>query len=101
IARGMKAGAVVDLTETEAAISHAVDLAERMAGVQFESVVVAVSAGRLGSELFAAPGEAGGPTVSEGDIARVLSAGSRHSVREGRALLHSLPISFSLDGVTG
>ena len=101
LARGMKAGAVVDLTETENTISHAVDLAERMAGVQFESVVVSVSAGRISSELFAASVDVVGPTVSEGDIARVLSAGSRHSVREGRALLHSLPIGYSLDGVNG
>ena len=101
LARGMKAGSVVDLTETEAAISHAVDLAERMASVQFESVLVSVSAGRIGSELFAASVDVGGPTVSEGDIARVLAAGSRHSVRDGRALLHSLPISFALDGVRG
>jgi cell division protein FtsA len=100
-ARGMKAGVVVDLAETEAAISHAIDLAERMAGVQFESVIVSVSAGRIASELFAASVDVGGPTVSEGDIARVLSAGSRHSVREGRALLHSLPISYALDGVRG
>jgi cell division protein FtsA len=101
VSRGMKAGAVSDLTETEAAISHAVDLAERMASVQFESVVVSVSAGRIGSELFAASVDIGGPTVSEGDIGRVLAAGSRHSVRDGRALLHSLPISYTLDGVTG
>ena len=100
-ARGMKAGVVVDLAETEAAISHAIDLAERMAGVQFESVIVSVSAGRIASELFAASVDVGGPTVSEGDIARVLSAGSRHSVRDGRALLHSLPISYALDGVRG
>ena len=100
-ARGMKAGAVVDLSETENAISHAVDLAERMAGVQFEAVIVSVSAGRIGSELFAASVDVVGPTVSEGDIARVLAAGSRHSVRDGRALLHSLPISYSLDGVSG
>jgi cell division protein FtsA len=101
VARGMKAGAVVNLAETENAISHAVDLAERMAGVQFESVIVSVSAGRIGSELFAASVDVGGPTVSDGDIARVLAAGSRHSVRDGRALLHSLPIGYSLDGVTG
>ena len=72
-----------------------------MAGVQFESVIVSVSAGRIGSELFAASVDVGGPTVSDGDIARVLAAGSRHSVRDGRALLHSLPIGYSLDGVTG
>ena len=101
VARGMKAGAVVDLSETEQAISHAVDLAERMAGVQVESVIISVSAGRIASELFAASVDVAGPTVSEGDIARVLAAGSRHSVRDSRALLHSIPISYSLDGVSG
>jgi cell division protein FtsA len=101
VARGMKAGAVVDLGETEAALSHAVDLAERMASVQLESVVVSVSAGRIGSELFAASVDVAGPAVSDGDISRVLAAGSRQSVRDGRAVLHSLPISYTLDGVTG
>ncbi len=101
LAHGMKAGAVVDLAQAEAAISHAVDLAERMAGVQLESVVVSVSAGRIGSELFAASIDVAGSAVSGGDIARVLAAGSRQSVREGRAVLHSLPISYTLDDVRG
>src|ERR1700751_3868284 len=38
-----------------------------------------------------------GDPVSEGDIGRVLSAGSRHSARAGRAVLHSLPIGYALD----
>jgi cell division protein FtsA len=101
LARGMKAGTVVDLAQTEEAITHAVDLAERMAKVQLESVIVSVSAGRIGSELFAASVDVAGPAVSEGDIARVLAAGSRQSVRDGRAVLHSLPISYALDDVTG
>jgi cell division protein FtsA len=100
-ARGMKAGAVVDLAEAEDAISHAVDLAERMAQVQLESVVVSVSSGRIGSELFAASVDVAGSAVAEGDIARVLAVGSRQSVRDGRAVLHSLPISYTLDGATG
>jgi cell division protein FtsA len=100
-ARGMKAGAVVDLAQAEEAISQAVDLAERVAKVQLESVVVSVSAGRIGSELFAASVDVAGPAVSEADIARVLAAGSRQSVRDGRAVLHSLPISYTLDDVTG
>ena len=36
LARGMKAGAVVDLAEAEAAIRQAVDLAERTAKMQLE-----------------------------------------------------------------
>src|SRR4029079_17403911 len=53
-ARGIKAGTVVNLAEVEASIGQAVELAERMAAVQLESVIVSVSAGRIGSDLFAA-----------------------------------------------
>jgi cell division protein FtsA len=101
VARGMKAGSVVNLAQAEEAIRHAVDTAERMASVEIESVVLSVSAGRLASELFAADIEIVGAGVSEGDIARVLAAGSRHSLRDGRAVLHSLPVGFSIDGTNG
>jgi cell division protein FtsA len=96
-ARGMKAGAVIDLTAAESAIRQAVDLAERAAKLQLESVVVSVSAGRPGSELISASVDVAGAAVSDGDIARVLSAGSRHSAHPGRAVLHSLPIGYALD----
>ena len=76
---------------------HAVDLAERSAKMQLESVVVSVSAGKPGSELISASVDVAGAAVTDGDIARVLAAGSRHSVRPGRAVLHSLPIGYSLD----
>src|ERR1700691_244432 len=53
-ARGTKAGGVVNLAQAEQAIRRAVDGAERVAGVEIESVVLSISAGRLASELFAA-----------------------------------------------
>ena len=51
--------------------------------------------------MFAADIDIVGSAVSEGDIARVLAAGSRHSLREGRAVLHSLPVGYSIDGANG
>ncbi len=96
-ARGIKSGTVVNLEEAEQAVRHAVDAAERMARVHVESVVLSVSAGRMGSELYAATVHIGGPAATEADIERVLAAGSRHSVRAGRVVLHSLPISYALD----
>jgi cell division protein FtsA len=96
-AAGMKAGTVVDIVEAEQAIRQAVDAAERMAKAHVEAVVVSVSSGRIGSELYAAGIDIRGHCASDVDIERVLAAGSRHSVRDGRAVLHSLPIGFSLD----
>ena len=100
-ARGTKAGTVVNLAQAEEAIRQAVDAAERMAGVEIASVVLSVSSGRLASELFAAEVDIIGSAVAESDVARVLAAGSRHSLRDGRAVLHSLPVGYSLDGVSG
>jgi len=99
-ARGIKAGAVINLAQAEAAVRHAVDLAERAASVQLESVILSVSAGRIGSELYTATVNVAG-SITENDISSVLTASSDHSVREGRVLLHSLPIGYALDGVRG
>jgi cell division protein FtsA len=98
---GVKNGAIANLDEAENAIRHAVAAAERMAGVELESVVVSVSAGRLTSDLFAATVHAAGPAITDADIERVLAAGSHHSIRERRAVLHSLPIGYALDDTRG
>jgi cell division protein FtsA len=100
-ARGMKAGAVVDLVAAEEMVRQAIDSAESRAGVQLESVVVSLSGGRLTSELFNASIDLNDIAVRDSDIARVLAATSRHTVREGRAVLHSLPIGYALDASRG
>ncbi|NVK33756.1 MAG: cell division protein FtsA [Rhodobacteraceae bacterium] len=99
--RGIKSGVVVDMDAAEQAIRLAVDSAERMAGVTVESLIANVSCGRLQSEIYSATVPLAAEAVSEGDIQRVLSAGSSHSVAEGRAVNHALPISYSLDGNRG
>jgi cell division protein FtsA len=100
-ARGIKAGTVIELAKAEDAVRHAVAAAERMAGVEVDSVITSVSAGRLASELFTATVHVAGPTVANSDIERVLAAGSRHSLRDGRVVLHSLPIGYALDNERG
>ena len=97
----MKAGSVVDLVEAEQDGSPGYRHAESAAGVQLESVVVSMSGGRLGSERFIATIDLAGRAVTEADIGRVLAAASRHSVRDGRAVLHSLPIGYAVDAAAG
>jgi len=98
---GMKAGNVVDLVEAEGAVRHAVDLAERSARCQVESVVVSISAGRLASERLNAAIRISGAAVRDRDIARVLAAGTRRSAHEGHVVLHAVPMGFSLDDARG
>ena len=95
--RGMKGGQVVDMEETEAAIRVAVDAAERMAGVQVESVIVNASGGRLSGQHYKAEIDVIGGAVRDADIHRVLEASCARTSRQGRAVLHSLPTAYSLD----
>src|SRR5246500_2773667 len=99
--RGVKGGAVVDLNECEQAVRQAVSLAERMAKVRVESVLLSVSGGRLQGQLIEAAAEIRGNTVTPADISRVTSTGMHHATGVGRTVLHALPVSYSLDGVKG
>ncbi|MCK0208034.1 cell division protein FtsA [Starkeya koreensis] len=100
-AHGIKGGTVIDMERAEHAIRRAVDAAERMAGAQIASVVVALAGGRLSSEHFNAEVDLPEPAVAEGDIRRVLDAASTFAVAEGRTILHALPVGYALDGVGG
>ena len=81
--RGIKGGAVIDLAEAEAAVRHAVDLAERDASMQLESVIVSMSSGRIASELYAASIAVAGSPISQGDIATIdLRLSHRVTVRQ-------------------
>jgi cell division protein FtsA len=99
--RGVKAGAVVDMAECEQAVRQAVSLAERMAKVQVESVLVSVAGGRLQGQLIEAAADVRGGTVTQADVSRVTSTGMRHATGEGRTVLHALPVGYTLDGVKG
>ena len=99
--RGIKSGVVTNLDAAEQAIRLAVDAAERMAGVTVELLIVNVTCGRLASETFAASVALSGQAIADSDIGRVLAEGRRHSISDGRAVVHSLPIGYSLDGEGG
>ncbi|WP_024508340.1 cell division protein FtsA [Bradyrhizobium sp. ARR65] len=99
--RGVKAGAVVDLNECEQAVRQAVSLAERMAKVRVESVLLSVSGGRLQGHMIEAATDIRGGSVTAADVARLTSTGMRHATGVGRTVLHALPTSYALDGVKG
>ncbi|MBP2433496.1 cell division protein FtsA [Bradyrhizobium elkanii] len=99
--RGVKAGSVVDLAECEKAVRHAVALAERMAKVRVESVLLSVSGGRQHGQLVEAAADIRGGSVTSDDISRITSAGMRHAAGAGRTVLHALPVGYALDGVKG
>src|SRR3569623_446476 len=97
----MKAGAVIDLGECEHAVRQAGGLAEKMAKVRVESVLLSVSGGRLTGHMVEAAADIRGGAVTPADVSRVTSTGMRHATGEGRTVLHALPVGYTLDGVKG
>src|ERR1700751_1675283 len=73
--RGVKAGAVVDLAECEQAVRQAVALAERMAKVRAESVLLSIAGGGLQGQLIEPAADIRGNTVTPADISRATSTG--------------------------
>src|SRR5260221_5568000 len=96
--RGVKAGAVVDLAECEQAVRHAVALAERMAKVRVESVLLSVSGGRPQGQLVEAAADIKGGAVTSTDGIRATSTGMRPATRQGRTVVHRRPVCYSLEG---
>ena len=99
--RGVKSGAVVDLAECEQVVRQAVSLAERMAKVRVESVLLSATGGRLQGQLIEAAADIHGGAVTAADVSRVTSAGMRHATGEGRTVMHALPVGYTLDGAKG
>lgn len=99
--RGVKNGVITDLDSAESVVRLAVDAAERMAGLTIESLIVNVSTGRLQSDIYTATIDLGGQEVDANDLRKVLAAAGQQSLRQDRAILHSLPTGFSLDGERG
>ena len=98
---GIKGGAVVDLDAAERAIRLAVDTAERKAGMTVDSLLVNLSGGRVSSEIFSANIGLDGRNVEEADLQRLLRAGCQHASRDGRQIVHAVPIGYRLDGNQG
>lgn len=99
--RGVKSGLIADLDAAESVVRLAVDAAERMAGLTIDSLIVNVSGGRIASDIYTATIDLGGQEVEASDLRRVLSAAGTQSQRQDRAVMHSLPAGFSLDGERG
>lgn len=100
LARGVKNGVIVNVAEAEQAIRLAVDSAERMSERRLRGIHVNVSGGRARSEFCTGSVATQTGMVSPRDVENAISTAiSRLSVGR-RHVLHLIPASFTLDGVS-
>ncbi len=100
-ARGLKAGAVVDLQEAEKTIRLSVDAAERMAGVTIDQVYVNVSGGRPQCQTFRAATPVHSGAISAHDMHRVVEMAMQTIETGKRLVLHVTPLRYKLDDARG
>ncbi|MDA8230509.1 MAG: cell division protein FtsA [Magnetospirillum sp.] len=101
LARGVRAGTVVDMEGAEHSIRAAVEAAEEMAGGRIKAVVVNVSGGQPASGNVKVEVAMNGHAVNEADLRRMLEHGRAHHESPDRDLLHAIPVDYTIDGNEG
>lgn len=98
--RGMKKGAVVDVSSVSAAIGEVVRKVENVLGESGSSIVVSIG----GPNVEATIGQGyveifpNGRTVTRDDVFKVVNHSRRRSFPEGYEQIQSLPRAFKIDG---
>lgn len=98
---GIRSGSIVDIREAEAAIRATVGQAEEAAERRMDSLVVNLSCGHPRSRLIDAQLPIGGREVTDGDVQRLIADGQARAWSEGRDVIHTLPIGYVVDSMSG
>lgn len=101
VSAGVKNGAVIDLEAAEAGIRSAVEKAERAAGVTVRGVNVNVALRSLRSQHLRVQTEFASGEVADRDLKRVLNSSLSELSQPDYAILHAIPMNWSVDGETG
>ncbi|MFC1769848.1 cell division protein FtsA, partial [Nitrospirota bacterium] len=98
---GMKKGIVVDMEALSSSIRRAVEEAEKLAGIEIESVYIGIAGGHI--ECQRSYGVIGikDKEVSVQDMERVIEAAGTVYVPLDREVLHVLPTDYIIDGQEG
>ena len=102
-AEGLRKGVVVNIDKTVQAIQQATVVAERMAGVRAESVIVSLAGPHLTSQNSRGVIAVSRPSreIELDDVQRVVDAARAVSVPNDRQVIHVLPRTFTVDGQEG
>jgi cell division protein FtsA len=99
--KGVRSGAVVDLDNLERSIRLAVEQAERAADVRITDVVLGVSGPDLRSDVVRARLPMGGREITPQHIRDARIAALESFQSQGREILHSAPLGFTVDSTGG
>lgn len=99
--RGLRRGEIVDVEETVASISQAIDEAERTSDTEIHSVFAGITGDHVQTKNArgVAPIEADSNEITQADIDRAIESAQAMARSIDREILHALPSGFVVDGV--
>ncbi|PHR60428.1 MAG: cell division protein FtsA [Robiginitomaculum sp.] len=98
---GLRAGVVVDMEAAENSIRHAVEKAEREAGLAISAVYVNVSTRSLRSRHIHVNTEFSNAEVADRDLSRVIDTALSEFSEPDHAILHAIPMNWTVDDERG
>jgi cell division protein FtsA len=101
--RGLVKGVVVNIENTVASITAAIEQAEQIAGCEISTVYASISGGHVhgaNSTGIVAVKPKGGE-ISRADVDRVLEAAKAIPIPQDRQILHTIPQEFVVDAQDG
>ncbi len=101
--KGIRKGQVVDIESASQSIIESVESAERMAGISISSAYISIGGPHIESintHAVVAVSKAGSD-IDEKDLGRLNEIAQAVSLPSSRQILHSLPISYTIDGQHG
>ncbi|TQS75649.1 cell division protein FtsA [Ornithinibacillus gellani] len=98
---GMRKGAIVDIDQTVQSIRSAIEQAERMVGMQIDSVVVGINGNHIQLQpchgVVAVQSE--NREISDEDVTRVIDGAQVISIPPEREIIDVIPKQFIVDGL--
>ena len=98
---GVQSGNVIDMELAEHAVRSAVDIAEKQAGLAIHSVLVNLSTRSLKSRHIHVETRFNAAEVADRDLQRVIHTALSEFDAPDQAILHALPLNWTLDGEHG
>lgn len=95
--RGIKNGEIIDIKELTYSIIKAIDMAEKMAGVNVENIIVNVCNSNVNSNLSSIDKVFSNKSITKNDLIK-LAGSLEEKVRENnKEILHLIPIKYVVD----
>ena len=94
---GLRRGIVSDIEETTRSIKKAVEDAERMAGIQIESIYAGIAGEHVRAMTSKGIVAVNGDEISKSDVSRANEVARAQPIPQDRELLHAIPQEYTVD----